>query len=309
MCRLRQSQFRNVQESAMITPTQRDIVFGHAWIGYNNGQGPMQVVALKFDAYLPAIPARTSVPGLVLAHGGVLHLGSKESDAFSAANGTSTSVAEYCHRFAALGLPSFSVQYRLAQMDPEPSRGPVLTRPDRVPMSRVSVLRAEMNLLPIEPCEMARFMEAAFDDVTEAVRFIKAHHGAYGIDPERIVVGGFSAGGRCACYAAYGKRVGVAGVFSISGPLIPADAMAYLARGHDLPPLLMISGECDLDYVCTFTPEVERQFRAAGRDVEWAQVPGADHFYSSESLTKDGRTVFEVIRDSIMAWTTFETAK
>src|SRR2546425_10299876 len=102
----------------MSTPTQRDIVFGHARIGYNNGQGPVRVVALKLDAYMPAVAARAPVPGLVLAHGGVLHRGSKERDTFSAGNGTSTSVAAYCHRFAALGLPSFSVQYRLALIEP-----------------------------------------------------------------------------------------------------------------------------------------------------------------------------------------------
>src|SRR5260370_13968541 len=84
---------------------------------------------------------------------------------------------------------------------------PVLTRPGEVPMSRVSFMRAEMGLPPIEPSDMARFMEAGFDDVTEAVRFVKAHHGDYGIDPERIVLGGFSAGGRCATYAAYRKRI------------------------------------------------------------------------------------------------------
>jgi acetyl esterase/lipase len=282
----------------------RDIVFGHARIGYNKGQGPMDVVPLKLDAYLPADPARTPRPALVLAHGGVFHRGSKESDAFSDGNGTSTAIAEYCRRFAVLGWPSFSVQYRLAQMDPEPGREPVLTQPDEVPMSRVTVVRAEMGLPPLNPSDMARFMESAFDDVSDAIRFVKAHHADYGIDPGRIVLGGFSAGGRCATYAAYGKRVGVAGVFSISGPLMPADAMAYLARGHDLPlpPLLMISGERDLDYVCTFAPEVERQFREAGRYVEWAQVPGATHFYSSESQTRDGRTVFEVIRDNVTAW-------
>jgi acetyl esterase/lipase len=288
----------------MSTCTQPDIVFGLARIGYNKGQGPMQVVSLKFDAYLSAIPASTPTPALVLAHGGVFHRGSKESDVFSAGTGTTTPVAEYCRRFAALGLPSFSVQYRLAQMDPEPSREPVLTRPHEVPVSRANIVRTELGLPVIEPREMAQFMESAFDDVTEAVRFIKAHHGDFGIDPERIVVGGFSAGGRCATYAAYGKRIGVAGVFSISGPLMPTDATAYLARARDLPlpPLLMISGERDLDYVCTFVPEVERQFRAAGRQVSWAQVPGAAHFYSSESQTRDGRTVFQVIRDSITAW-------
>ena len=177
-------------ESVMSTRTQRDIVFAHARIGYNKGHGSMQVVALKLDAYLPAVPAHTPSPALVLAHGGVFHRGSKESDVFSDGTGTTTAIAEYCRRFAVLGWPSFSVQYRLAQMDPEPSREPVLTRPDEVPMSRVSFMRAEMGLPPIEPSDMARFMEAGFDDVTEAVRFVKAHHGDYGIDPERIVLGG-----------------------------------------------------------------------------------------------------------------------
>jgi acetyl esterase/lipase len=287
----------------MTARIQRDIVFGHGRIGCRS-PGTTQFVELKLDAYLPALPARIPSPALLLAHGGAFHRGSKESDAFSDGNDTTTAIAEYCRRFAVLGLPSFSVQYRLAQMDPEPGGGPVLTRPDEVPMSRISVLRAEMGLPPIEPRDMARAMEAAFDDMTEAVSFVKAHHTEYCIDPGRIVLGGLSAGGRCAAYAAYGKRVGVAGVFSISGPLMPADAIAYLARYHDLPvpPLLMISGECDLDYVCAYVPEVERQFRAAAQTVEWAQVPGATHFYSSERQTRDGRTVFEVIRDSIITW-------
>ena len=33
--------------------TQRDIAFAQARIGYNKGEGPMQVVSLKLDAYLP----------------------------------------------------------------------------------------------------------------------------------------------------------------------------------------------------------------------------------------------------------------
>src|SRR2546428_11677275 len=136
-------------------------------------------------------------------------------------------------------------------MDRGPSREPVLTRPDQVPMSRASVLRAEMSLPPIEPRDMARFMEAAFDDVTGAVRFVKAHHGDYGIDPERIVLGGFSAGGRCASYAPYGKCVGVAGGFFISRPFIPADSTADFGRGHNLPALLLFPSGIVLGYACT----------------------------------------------------------
>lgn len=282
---------------------QRDILYRHAAIGYNQGQGPMQNIPLKLDAYFPA--ADTPTAAVVLAHGGVFHRGSKDFDAFSAGIGTNTSIAEYCRRFAAIGIAAFSVQYRLAQTDPEPSPNPVLTCPDEVPMSRVSVLRQEMGLPPIEPREMARFMEAAFDDVAEAILFVKAHHREYNIDAERIVVGGFSAGGRCASYVAYGKRIGVVGVVSISGPMLPADAETYLTtadRSFTQPPLLMISGEHDLDYVRIFTPELAQLFRASEKQAAFVLVPGQNHFYSSESRTEDGRTVFDVIHESTTNW-------
>ncbi len=101
--------------SVMSIRTQRDIVFGHARIGYNKGQGPMQVVALKLDAYLPAVPGRAPTPALVLAHGGVFHRGSKESDIFSSDTGTTTAIAEYCRRFAMLGFPSSPRPYALSK--------------------------------------------------------------------------------------------------------------------------------------------------------------------------------------------------
>src|SRR5260370_12049407 len=115
----------------------------------------MQVVAVKLDAYLPAVPGRAATPALVLAHGGVFHRGSKESDIFSSDTGTTTAIAEYCRCFAMLGFPSFSVQYRLAQMDPQPSPEPVLTRPDDVPLPRVTVMPAQMGLPPLEPTPSA----------------------------------------------------------------------------------------------------------------------------------------------------------
>ena len=84
----------------MSVSVRRDVVFHEARTGYDKGRGPMQIVPLKLDCYLPDNPARTPTPALVLAHGGVLHRGSKEADAFSSGNGTSTAVAEYCRRFA-----------------------------------------------------------------------------------------------------------------------------------------------------------------------------------------------------------------
>lgn len=278
-----------------------DIPFASARVGWNGGAGPLCEMALKLDAYLPTRAARKPQPALVLAFGGAFHRGSKENDAFTDGHGTSTAVAEYCRRFAALGVPSFSVQYRLAQTDPEPGT-PLLTEPDRVPMSRINPVRIEMGLPPVTARAMAGVMEAAFDDVANAVGFIKANAATYGVDPARIVLGGFSAGGRCAMYAAFGKRIDVAGVVSLSGPLLPADAEAFLARGGHFPPLLKIWGARDLDYVCAFVPELQRHFLNAHAPAEWVELDGATHFYAAETHAKDGRTVFGMIRDSLDKW-------
>lgn len=103
-------------------------------------------------------------------------------------------------------------------------------------------------------------------------------------------------------YVAYGKRIPVAGVVSLSGPLVPADAKAFLAAGGQTPPLLAISGERDLDYVCAFVPELEQVFRQAGAPAEWVKLRGATHFYASDTPADDGRTVFETIRQALDRW-------
>lgn len=280
---------------------ERDIEFCRTGIGWNSGQGPVTERALKLDAYVPAGETGRRLPALIMAFGGAFHRGSKDNDSFSDGHGTSTAVAEYCRMFAERGMAAFAVEYRLAQSDPVPGTR-VLSEPDAVPMSRINPVRTEMGLPPIEPRRMAEIMEAAFDDVASAVAFVKAHAVRFGVDAARIVLGGFSAGGRCAMYAAYGKGVKVAGVVSISGPLVPVDARAFLARGGALPPLLMISGERDLDYVVRFMPKLDRIFRDGKRSVEWAMVPGATHFYAAETPTADGRTVIASIADAIGRW-------
>jgi acetyl esterase/lipase len=286
--------------------TQQDVVYGHARIGYNKGRGPMQEMALKLDAYLPAAPAQTPMPALVMGFGGAFHRGSKEDDTFTDTLndrvGTNTPVSEYCRRFAALGIPSFSVQYRLAQTDPEPGVR-LMTQPERMSIDRANLVRTEkLGLPPIEPREMAAFMEAAFEDFTNAVRFLKRQASDYGIDPARMVLGGFSAGGMCATYAAFGRRVGAAGVVVISGTIPPVDTTSFLRHRGDVPPLLVITGEHDLGSIRERVPATEQAFRLAGRPFEWAEVPGGTHFYAAESKTRDGRTVFDVIRDSVTGW-------
>lgn len=280
----------------------REIVYGEGNIGFNHGRGSLTRQPLRFDAYLPARRAGRGRSALVLAFGGAFHRGSKESDAFSDGVGTSTAMADYCRRFAELGVPCFSVEYRLAQTDPEPVAQPVLTRPEAVTITRASVVRNMLGLPPITPLDMARAMEAAFEDVASAFRYIRSHADEYGVDADRIVLGGFSAGGRCAMYAAYAKRVPVAGVVSISGPMEVDDAERYVRGGSNGPPLLLITGESDLDYVRRLAPQLVEHFLDAGVPMIWRHIPGATHFYSAEAKTDRGKTVFATIQETLGSW-------
>lgn len=281
----------------------RDIPFATKRIGWNEGRGPQRDMVLKLDAYLPQEASAQPRPALVMAFGGAFHIGSKEDDAGSDGIHTNTTTAEYCRRFAAEGLACFSVQYRLAQTDPEPGER-ILTEPDAVPMSRVNFRREQLGLPAIAPRAMAAIMEAAFDDVADAVGFVRENAAQFGVDPTRIVLGGFSAGARCAMYVAYGKRLPLKGVISLSGPLTPPDAVAYLERdkGQALPPLLMLSGTADLDYVCDFMPKLYEAFRQAGRSVEWDEVGARGHFYTAGDMTGGGRPVVTVMAAALSRW-------
>ncbi|MFO1082008.1 MAG: alpha/beta hydrolase fold domain-containing protein [Reyranellaceae bacterium] len=280
----------------------RDVAYGEARVGY---AGTPRAVTLAFDAYLP--PAGTAGPtaALMLAFGGAFHRGSKEDDCFPAAGayGPNTAVAEYCRRFAAEGIACFSVAYRLAPDDPDPGTTPVLTRPDSLPMGRIEVVRELMGLPPATPHAMAGVVEAAIDDVTAAARALRARADEFGIDPDRLVLGGWSAGARCALYAAYAERVPCAGVLALSGTMMPEDIEAHVRSGDKLPPLLVVAAEEDVPYIRDGAAPMVQALRERGCDARRVRVPRRDHWYAAEAVTDTGQTVQAVLRDAVRAWT------
>ena len=277
-----------------------NIEYGQAGIAH--GTAPRQV-ALRMDAYLPDAPTGP-VPGVVLAFGGAFLRGSKEDDSFPTAGrfGPNTAMAEYCQRLAAEGFACFSVGYRLAIDDPDPGTTPVLTRPEAMPMDRIRQVREIMGLPPATPRQMAGVAEAAIDDMTAAARYVIAHAGEFGVDPARIVLGGWSAGARCALYAAYAEHVPCIGVLSLSGTIDVADIAAH-ARPGPVPPLLMISAEHDVGYIVEATPRVLDAMRARGCDARHVHVPGRDHWYAAEAMTGAGITVQQALRTTLREWT------
>lgn len=279
----------------------RDIPYAEAGIGHH---GTPRRVTLRMDAYLPE-SAQGPVPAVVLAFGGAFHRGSKEDDSFPTAGrfGPNTAMAEYCRRFAAEGLACFSIAYRLAGDDPDPGTTPVLTRPDDVPMGRIEQVREIMGLPPATARQMAGVMEAAIDDMAAAGRAVAARAAEFGIDPQRIVLGGWSAGGRAATYAAYAEGVPCVGVLSLSGLMQVEDIAAHVAPGRPHPPLLMVLAEDDIGYLREGGAAMVQALRGRGCDARLVGVPGRDHWYAAEAMTDAGVPLQQAVRAALRDWT------
>ncbi len=284
----------------------RDIAYGKAFVGIGSADGA-RLRPLRLDRYEPAAAALPGQlrPAVVMAFGGAFHRGSKEDDSFEGGAARNTAVADYCRRFAEWGCVACSVDYRLVPEDPDAGSTRVVFEPERIPRSRVDVVRRLMGLEPATHDALWRGIEAASDDLAAAVRFVQAQAGTWGIDAERIVVGGFSAGARSALNVAFAERVPVAAVLSLSGYIDADDLARHLAvpaAAAARPPVLLVHGEHDLDYIVAGTPAIRAGLRAAGVVCCDITVPGGGHFYPASAPARDQRGMVTTLDAAIAAF-------
>lgn len=139
--------------------------------GSNFGQDGTTMVDLKFDIYLPENDTDTDRPLILLAHGG------------SFIGGDKADLEAQCTAFASLGYVAVSMQYRLLTNLLDPA------------------LLANLSL------GFKKEVVRAVHDMRAAIRFFRksvAEDGnPYGIDPDMIIVGGFSAGAILANHVTY----------------------------------------------------------------------------------------------------------
>ncbi|MEO8279205.1 MAG: alpha/beta hydrolase [Ideonella sp.] len=260
----------------------RDIVYGSGRIQV--GSTPRER-ALKLDIYEPAVErGDRSRPALIMAFGGAFHRGDKWADEFEQDGQRNTPVSDYCRMFARRGYVAFSIDYRLVQEDPDPGSTPVIADPHDIPMSRVAHVRSLLGLPAADAPMIWAGIEAATDDMAKAFGFVQSKAQNLGIDPERIVVGGFSAGARIALNACYGERLAAAAVVSLSGYMGNAELLRLVVGGQGLPPALLVHGENDLDYIAAQVGPMRQHFEATKVGCEAWQVTGASHFYPADSV-------------------------
>ncbi len=206
-------------------------------------------VTLLLDLYTPRNDTATDRPVFVFAHGGAFVAGSKEE------------ATQWPIRMAQRGYVAASINYRL---------GPVLvTAPVDTPEERAAV-------------------DDARADMQAAVRWFRANAEVLRIDPERIAVGGFSAGAITALGVALGaddplpgdhedQPSGVCTAVSIAG------ANDVLAAGPDDAGAILHHGGLDGVVPVASARATADAMAAAGLPVLWNELAGEGHAFSSSA--------------------------
>ena len=260
----------------------KDVLYGHNLVDYNGGEGPFKQRALALDVYAP-VTSDTALPALLLAFGGAFHRGSRSDDVRADVTPCNTNIVEYARRFASRGYVCFSIDYRLTQEDPHPGFTPTLG-PEPVPTSRIDVVRRELGLPPATSDMLKWAQEAAIDDVAAAFRFVVAEAPRFNVDPSRVAIGGYSAGGRIAVTAALAESISPVAVVALSGVAATSAVDAFHASGRRKMPIFLAYGEHDLDYVVPGAKALAGRLERAAHPYECHLLPGQTHFYPSTSV-------------------------
>ena len=196
-------------------------------------------------------------------------------------------MGDYCQAFAAAGYVCLSIEYRLVPEDPALPAGldpgllfPKAALKDPVMTARIDVVRGRMGLPLLDDQSREQLWNTVFaasQDLSSAVAFARANADKFGIDPQHVAVGGFSAGGLAAVNAAYGQGLPVQAVFSLSGGVGGYDLRKSAKAG--MPAGLFVEGSNDLDGVQIGTRVALGALGAAGIKAETAWMPGFGHFY------------------------------
>lgn len=212
---------------------QTDIAYGEA-IDLQTARP----VTLLLDLFEPAGDSSTARAAIVWVHGGGFRSGNKEM------------LTDIATDWARRGYVTASIDYRL---DPGGRCQDVLD--GRVDEAAVTAER--------ERCQAA--IAAAEDDTRTAIRWLREHADDYGVDADRIVVGGFSAGAVTAVNVAVAldAESAVQAALAASGCSFSLTAVDPAAA-----PLFLVASEFDAAVPFDCTTATEQAWRDSAVEVQ-----------------------------------------
>jgi acetyl esterase/lipase len=271
-----------------------DVIYGQGTITSN---GELAQKDLWMDVFLPDGKADEAVPAVVMMHGGSFLRGHPR-EPYLIDGAQSTPMNEYCEQFAKQGYACFSISYRLGADEPVPSWNGY-DRDDLKPetvfgiIPQANVVRNLMGLPIIDPnvpedfAKMENSVLAAAEDMRTAVNHIRDNSQEYGVNPEKVVLGGFSAGAITSLNVGYAMEdVDVSGVFLLSGAQVGFDVLSKVDK--DSAPLLLFMGQWDFAPGFPLIGELHEHYLEHDADLELAWVPNFGHFYPRGAVSLAG---------------------
>lgn len=275
-----------------------DVVYG---TGKITEDGTVKERDLLMDVYLPTAPSLNTKnkPAVILVHGGAFHRGGLRKPNFKEAGAVHSVMQDWARLLAPLGYACFVIEYRLIPELPIPDMAPdaeglqpIDEAMTDAALSRTNFARGAMGLPPIskeDKIVLWNGVLAAAEDLNTAVMKVRASSKKYGVDPERIAMGGHSAGGTTVLNAAYGIKSPVKAAFPLSPTVVGYD-FSKTINSPELPAMLVTMSQFDVEATIQSVPPFAEHLKKSGLDYNLAWVPGFGHFYptGAVSLGDDG---------------------
>lgn len=273
----------------------RDVVYKQATVIQNGERASKD---LWMDIFLPEQKVDGGLPAVIFSYGGAFQRGNPR-EIYDIDGQQDTPGEEYCRRFASRGYACFTITYRMTPDHPVPSlEGYSEEQLDRTTVSlmmdRVNPVRADMELPPLNPESKADMkllsdaVLAAAEDLRSALNFVRERANEFGVDEDKIVLGGFSAGAVTSWNVGHGLGEDAAGIFLLSGAPLVFQLEKAVSDGPSTVPILMFLAQTDLSGARISNPIMVQHFEKMGVDYEFAWVPGFGHFYPAGATSMSG---------------------
>jgi len=269
------------------------VTYGHGEI-IKNGKKISR--DLWMDVYEPVEAVQKTRPAVIMTFGGSFHRGGPRFT-FEVDGVQDTSMGDYCQKFAQQGYVCFAIDYRLAPENPVLSMSGYSE--DDLDMKSFNFVIPQMghvrNSQGLKPLDAGNPKDVKFvrdvvlsaaQDLRKAVEFVRQSAKKYNINPDQIVLGGFSAGAVTTWNVGHGMHAPVAGVFTLSGANIGFDINKALTAKN--PPSLMFLGQHDLEQAHEAMALMLQKYEKVGAEYTFSWVPGFGHFYPAGAASLSG---------------------